>query len=148
MPDDDFTIQDFTIHDAEHVLEGATGPDEVSVPEGDSGILATQPTDPNFLKIILDGNSITIAFNGVEVPDEVCISGYRMQMAKFLDQHPECTVLTFDVTGLKLVPSGMLGLLTSMHKRVRQIEILNPSNDIREVLRVSKLNTLFKIRQS
>jgi hypothetical protein len=143
MPDDDFAI-----HDPEQVLEGTPSTGDVPVPEGDSGILVTQPTDPHLLKVSRQGSSITIAFNGVDVPDEVCIAGYRVQVAKLLDQYPDCNVLTFDLTGLKLLPSGMLGLLASLHKRVHQIEVLNPSKDIQEALRVTKLNTLVKIRQS
>jgi hypothetical protein len=143
MPDNE---EDFTIHDPQHVLDGAEGED--AVPEGDSGILATQPADPNLLKITRNGDTIVIGFNGVTVPDEVCIAGYRTQVTELLDQRPECKVLTFDVTGLKLLPSGMLGLLASLKKRVREIEVLNPSKDIQEALRVTRLNTLLKIRES
>jgi anti-sigma B factor antagonist len=141
MPDDD---EDFTIHDPQHVLDGPPGD---AVPEGDSGILATQPADPNLLRIVRHGNSIVIGFNGVDVPDEVCIAGYRTQVTELLEKHPECKVLTFDVTGLKLLPSGMLGLLASLKKRVEQIEVLNPSRDIKEALRVTRLNTLLKVRE-
>jgi len=106
MPDDE---DDFTIHDPQHVLEGPPTPGENPVPEGDSGILAAKPADPNLLSITRQGNSIVIGFNGVDVPDEVCIAGYRTQVAELLDNHPDCKVLTFDVTGVKLLPSGMLG---------------------------------------
>jgi hypothetical protein len=41
----------------------------------------------------------------------------------------------------------MLGLLASLKKRVEHIEVLNPSVDIQEALRVTRLNTLLKVRQ-
>jgi len=145
MPDDD---EDFTIHDPQHVLEGSPLPGGDPVPEGDSGILATGPADPNLLSVTCQGDCIVIGFNNVDVPDEVCIAGYRQQVTELLDKHPECKVLTFDVTGVKLLPSGMLGLLASLKKRLHQIEVLNPSKDIQEALRVTRLNTLLKVRTS
>jgi hypothetical protein len=144
MPDD----EDFTINDPQHVLDGETAAGEDDVPTGDSGVLVAQPTDPNLLKFTEDGATITIGFNRVDIPDEVCIAGYREQIFAVLDQHPDCRVLTFDVTGIKLLPSGMLGLLASLKKRVPEIEVLNPARDVREAMRVTKLTTLFKIRDA
>jgi anti-sigma B factor antagonist len=144
MPDD----EDFTINDPQHVLDGTNAAGEDDVPSGDSGVLVSQPTDPNLLKITRDGTSITIGFNRLDVPDEVCIAGYRQQVFDLLERNPDCTLLTFDVTGIHLLPSGMLGLLASLKKRVGNIEILNPARDVREALRVTRLNTLFKIRET
>jgi hypothetical protein len=143
MPDDD---EDFTINDPQHVLEEAPG--ETEIPTGDSGVLATQPTDPNLLRIDRNGDAIVIGFNRVDIPDEVCIAGYREQLFQLLDRNPDCKALTFDVTGIKLLPSGMLGLLASLKKRVGNIEVLNPSRDVYEALRVTRLTTLLKIRNT
>jgi len=144
MPDD----EDFTINDPQHVLDGSPESGDTAVPDGDSGVLATQPSDPHLLKISCHGPSITIGFNRVDLPDEVCIASYREQVFQLLDKHPECQSLTFDVTGIKMMPSGMLGLLASLKKRVNDIEVLNPSRDVREALRVTRLNTLFKVRDA
>jgi anti-sigma B factor antagonist len=144
MPDD----EDFTINDPQHVLDGTNAAGVDDVPDGDSGVLQTQPADPNLLRITRDGASITIGFNRLDVPDEVCIAGYRQQVFDLLDQNPDCKLLTFDVTGIHLLPSGMLGLLASLKKRVPNIEVLNPARDVREALRVTRLNTLFKIRET
>jgi anti-sigma B factor antagonist len=144
MPDED----DFSINDPQHVLDGTNAAGEDEIPTGDSGVLVVQPTDPNLLKITRDGSSITIGFNRIDVPDEVCIAGYRQQIFDLLERNPECKLLTFDVTGIHLLPSGMLGLLASLKKRVSHIEVLNPARDVREALRVTRLNTLFTIRET
>jgi anti-sigma B factor antagonist len=144
MPDD----EDFTINDPQHVLDGTNAAGEDEIPSGDSGVLVAQPTDPNLLKITKDGTTLTIGFNRVDVPDEVCIAGYRQQVFDLLENNPDCKVLTFDVTGIHLLPSGMLGLLASLKKRVGNIEVLNPARDVREALRVTRLNTLFTIRET
>jgi hypothetical protein len=143
MPDDD---EDFTINDPQHVLEEAPG--ETEIPTGDSGVLVSQPTDPNLLRITQNGSEIVIGFNRVDIPDEVCIAGYRDQLLQLLDRNAECRSLTFDVSGIKLLPSGMLGLLASLKKRVGNIEVLNPSRDVLEALRVTRLTTIFKIRNT
>jgi hypothetical protein len=144
MPND----EDFTINDPQHVLDGTNAAGVDDVPSGDSGVLVVQPIDPNLLRITHDGTSITIGFNRLDVPDEVSIAGYRQQIFDLLEQNPDCKLLTFDVTGIHLLPSGMLGLLASLKKRVGNIEVLNPARDVREALRVTRLNTLFKIRES
>ncbi len=83
-------------------------------PEGDSGHSDSLPAaDPNLLKITRTGDAIVIGFNRQDVPDEVCIASYREQLLQLLAAHPDCQVLTFDLTGVKLLPSGMLGLLAS-----------------------------------
>lgn len=139
--------EDFTIQDPQHVLEGPLKGGD-GVPQGDSDIMTLPPPDPNLLKITRDGDSLVIGFNRTDVPDEVCIAGYREQLMKLLETHIDCKVITFDVTGVKMLPSGMLGLLASLKKRIRDIEVLNPSKDVAEALRVTKLNTLLKIRTS
>jgi hypothetical protein len=144
MPDDD----DFTINDPQHVFDDTGAMSDGEITAGDSGVLVAQPADPNLLKITRDGDSLTIGFTCGDIPDEVCIAGYRDQVLHALDEHPDCGRLTFDVTQIKMLPSGMLGLLATVKKRGREVDILNPSKDIQEVLRVTRLNTLFKIRHA
>ena len=56
-------------------------------------------------------------------------------------------VLAFDLSGVQLVPSGMLGVLSSLSQRVERLEIYNPSPDVREVLRITRLERLFDIKE-
>lgn len=144
MPDDD----DFTINDPQNVLDETPSMSNADIAAGDSGVLVTQPADPNLLRITREGSILTIGFNRADVPDEVSIASYRNQVLHSLDEYPDCRRLTFDVTQIKMLPSGMLGLLASVKKRGREVEILNPSKDIQEALRVTRLNTLFKIRHA
>jgi hypothetical protein len=113
--------------------------------ESDSGVLVAGAADPTLLSFTRDGSRVVVGFNSTDVPDEVCVAAYRTQLLKFV-QESECTVLTFDLTGIKILPSGMLGLLVTLKKRGLEIELLNPIADIVEVLRITKLNSLFKVR--
>ena len=55
-------------------------------------------------------------------------------------------MLAFDLTGVKLIPSGMLGVLTSLRSQVERLELYNPSVDVREVLHMTRLEQLFEIK--
>ncbi|MDP1798663.1 MAG: STAS domain-containing protein [Planctomycetaceae bacterium] len=120
--------------------------DEPHVPgEGDSspnGAVAV----PGVLRVYQTGPLTVVGFAGQDVPDEVCIAGYRDQLFKLIEEH-HCTVLAFDLTGVVLVPSGMLGVLISLRKRLERVELYNPSKDVLEVLEMTKLISLFEIRE-
>lgn len=113
--------------------------------ESDSGVLVAGPADPNLLNLVRDGERVIVGFNSNDVPDEVCVAAYRAQLLKFV-QESDCKVLTFDCSGVKILPSGMLGLLVTLKKRGIEIELLNPIPDIVEVLRITKLNSLFTVK--
>ena len=61
---------------------------------------------------------------------------------------PVCQIVIVDLTGVRIVLSGMLGLLVSARNRGREVELLNPSSDVQEILRTTKLDTFFLIRGS
>ncbi len=101
---------------------------------------------PGVLNVYQTGPLTVVGFAGQDVPDEVCIAAYRDQLFKLIEE-ADCKVLAFDLTGVVLVPSGMLGVLVSLRKRLERVELYNPSADVREVLEMTKLITLFEIRQ-
>lgn len=101
---------------------------------------------PGVLKVYQTGPLTVVGFGGQDVPDEVCIAGYRDQLFKLIEDH-QCKVLAFDLTGVVLVPSGMIGVLISLRKRLDRVELYNPSKDVRDVLEMTKLISLFDIRE-
>ena len=100
---------------------------------------------PGVLKIYKTGELTVVGFGGTDVPDEVCVAEYREELLKLIEEQ-RCKVLAFDLDGVKLIPSGMLGLLISLKKRGLEIELYNPSPDILEVLEVTRLGDQFVIR--
>ena len=108
--------------------------------------LGDLPEDPAVLKIYQTGELTVVGFGGRDVPDEVCIAAYRTQLLDLIAEH-HCKVLAFDLTGVQLVPSGMLGVLTSIRQRVDRLEIYNPSPDVKDVLTLTKLDRLFDIKE-
>lgn len=141
MPDE----EDFVLSDSEHVMDelqrGAA-----EVPTGDSGILDAQVADPNLLTITRDGPCTIIGFRHKSFPDEMSIAAYRDQVYRLLED-PECKVIKFDVAGVKLFPSGMLGLLVSVRNRGCEVEVINAAPEVLETLKITKLDTLLTVRR-
>lgn len=102
--------------------------------------------DPNVLRVYQTGELTVVGFGGKDVPDEVCIAAYRQQLFDMVEQYGT-KVLAFDLSGVVLVPSGMLGVLSSLRQRVERLEIFNASPDVREVLRMTRLERLFDIKE-
>lgn len=111
----------------------------------DSSMNMMVQKDPNVLKVYQTGEFTVVGFGGKDVPDEVCVAIYRDQLAKLIEDY-RCKVLGFDMTGVVLVPSGMLGILTSLRKKVDRLVIYNPSPDVREVLHLSRIEQMFDIK--
>ncbi|WP_390620937.1 STAS domain-containing protein [Gimesia maris] len=57
----------------------------------------------------------------------------------------QCETLALDLTGVKLIPSGMLGLLSSIRDLGIEIHLYNPSEDIREVLEITRMNQFMQL---
>jgi anti-sigma B factor antagonist len=70
----------------------------------------------------------------------------RKEIVQLLELH-RCTTLAFDLTGVKYIPSGMLGLLASLRRMEIEVHLYNPSSDVREVLKITGLNRLFRVHE-
>lgn len=120
--------------------------DEHGTSPGDSALKINELKDPNVLRIYQTGELTVVGFGGKDVPNEVCIAAYRDQLFQLIAEH-HCKVIAFDLTGVTLVPSGMLGVLISLRSKVERVEIYNPSVDVREVLHMTRLEQLFDIKE-
>ncbi len=119
--------------------------DDHDFAEDDSAIQRDLGHDASVLKVYETGPVTVVGFAGVDVPDEVCIAGYRDQLLSLVKQHGT-QVLAFDLTGVKLIPSGMLGVLVTLRKKVERVELYNASEDVRGVLQLTNLVTLFDLK--
>ncbi len=78
-------------------------------------------------------------FGGKDILDTFSVKDIRAEILELIKEH-QCETLAIDLTGVKLIPSGMLGLLASMRDLDIDLHLYNPSDDIREVLEITKLN--------
>jgi anti-anti-sigma factor len=67
---------------------------------------------------------------------------------KDLIRRNNCKTLALDLTGVMMMQSDVLGMLVALHNDGVAIELLNPSEEVRAVLAVTRLDTILKIRGS
>ena len=98
------------------------------------------------LNVYSVGATTVVGFGGRDVLDNVNLAVCREELVELIRRH-EVQVLAFDLTGVILVPSGLLGLLASMRHEGVEVHIYNPSDDVREVLDVTHLDELMPIHE-
>jgi anti-anti-sigma factor len=98
------------------------------------------------LEVSRNGDVTVIRFGDREILDQINLAACREQIAELVKRNQTQT-LAFEMAGVRFIPSGMLGLLASLKDMVAKIQILNPSDDVREVLEVTKLNQVFVVSE-
>lgn len=98
------------------------------------------------LEVYEAGELTVIGFGGREVLDHLNLVECRDEVAELIRNHG-CSTLAFDLTGVRLIPSGLLGLLVSIHRQGVEVHLYNPSEDIREVLELAKLDKMFHLHE-
>lgn len=102
-------------------------------------------TDDGILKVYEVGKLTVLGFGGKDVPTDFSTAAYRDAILRLIAEH-DVETLAFDLTGVQLVPSGMLGVFASLFKSGVKVEIYNPSKDVRDVLAITKLDELLTVR--
>lgn len=106
-------------------------------------------TDDGILKVYSVGETTVLGFDGQDVPSEFNAAHYRAAITDLLVAN-NCNTVAFDLTGVNLVPSGMLGLLVSLKQLdglSPTVQVFNPSKDVEEVLQITKLNTFIEVHK-
>lgn len=106
-------------------------------------------TDDGILQVYSVGTTTVLGFGGQDVPSEFNAAHYRAAITDLLLAN-KSEVVAFDLTGVKLLPSGMLGLLASLRQLdglSPRVQVFNPSDDVKEVLQITKLNTMIEVHE-
>jgi anti-anti-sigma factor len=98
------------------------------------------------LQVYQAGPTTVVGFGGRDLLDDVNLAECRERMLSIIDEH-KCHVLAFDMTGVKLIPSGLLGLLASIRSHGVEVHIYNPSIDVQEVLEVTNLIRMMPVHR-
>ncbi|TXT34490.1 MAG: hypothetical protein FD138_1661, partial [Planctomycetota bacterium] len=78
------------------------------------------------LEVSQNGDVTIIGFGGREILDQINIASCREQIVELVKQNQSKT-LAFEMSGVRFIPSGMLGLLASLRDTVDRIQIRHPS---------------------
>lgn len=103
-------------------------------------------TPEPIIEVYSSGPTTVVGFGGRDLLDDVNVAACREDLMTIIRDH-QCKVLAFDLTGVVLVPSGLLGLLASMRREGLQIHLYNPSDDVREVLSVTHLDQVMPVHE-
>lgn len=98
------------------------------------------------LEVYEAGELTVVGFGGREVLDRLSLTDCRDELLGLIRDH-ECKSLAFDLTGVRLIPSGMLGMLCSIVRQGVDVHLYNASDDVREVLEITKLDSLFEMHE-
>jgi anti-anti-sigma factor len=92
------------------------------------------------------GPTTVVGFGNREVLENINLVYCRDELVKLLKTSGAST-LAFDLTGVRLIPSGFLGLMASVRSLGVQVHLYNPSADVREVLETTNLDRLMPIHE-
>lgn len=98
------------------------------------------------LEVYEAGSLTVVGFGGREVLDHINVAECRDELVSLIKEN-DCTSLAVDLTGVRLIPSGLLGLLASIHKLGVELHLYNACDDIREVLEITKLDQLIQLHE-
>ena len=98
------------------------------------------------LEVYQPGELTVIGFGGREILDDLNLAECRDDLLELIREH-DCHVLAFDLTGVKLIPIGLLGLLASIRRLDVEVHLYNVSDDIREVLEITKLDQVLELHE-
>ncbi len=98
------------------------------------------------LEVYQSGELTVLGFAGRQIQDHFNMAEYYDQIMDLIQEN-HCQTLAIDLTGVRWIPSGLLGVLMSVHRMSVEVHLYNPSIDIREVLDITKLNRCFRIHE-
>ena len=99
------------------------------------------------LQVYEAGKLTVLGFGGQTLLDQVDLSVCRREITELVEEH-KCETLAFDLAGVAVVPSGLLGLLASLRDLGVEVLLYDPSEDIREVLEVTQLSKIIGIHET
>jgi anti-anti-sigma factor len=98
----------------------------------------------NILEVYQTGELTVVGFGGCEILDQIDLSKCRAEVVALVEKS-KCKTLAFDLAGVRLIPSGMLGLLASLRRMNVEVHLYNPSPDVAEVLEVTRLSEVMPV---
>ena len=127
----------------ESVLSDDEPPDPSS---GDSSVVGGDPPSAaRLLKVYEAGKVTVVGFGGREIPEDHNLAHYRSEIIDLIREH-SCEEFAFDLSGIRFVPSGILGLIASVRNEGVRVSVYNPSPDVREAFQVTQLERVVDLR--
>ena len=98
------------------------------------------------LEVYQAGTLTVLGFEGREFLEDLNLADCRDEIADLIREYG-CKTLAFDLTGVRLISSGLLGIIASTQRGGVEVHLFNPSADIREVLEITKLDKFLHVHE-
>jgi anti-anti-sigma regulatory factor len=99
---------------------------------------------PSFLQISQEGDTTTVAFRTSRVPEDDRFG--ELQEALLALSNENCRRLHFDLSGVRIIPSQLLGLMAWLSRNKVKVSVANASEEIRETLAFTQLDTILDVQ--
>lgn len=100
----------------------------------------------DILHVFAAGPTTIVGFHAQDVLEDINVAECRDEIIALVEEH-STQVICFELSRVRLIPSGMLGLLASLRQMDLEVRILNPSPDVREVLSITNFDKLIAIEE-
>lgn len=100
--------------------------------------------DGSMLEVHDPGEVTVVGFRGEKFLGAMAVQTCRRELKRIVDEHRP-KVIQFDLTGVVLITSEMLNFLVSLRKQGLDIALYNPSEDVRAVMDITRLDTVFEL---
>lgn len=98
------------------------------------------------LEVYQSGPLTVVGFGGREIVDQFNLAEYRDELLGLMESHG-CHALAIDLTGVQILPSGLLGILASLHRNGVKVSLFNACDTIREVLEITHLDQILQLHE-
>ncbi len=96
------------------------------------------------LEVYHAGELTVLGFGGREILYDLNLAECRDEIADLVREN-NCQALAFDLTGVYTIPSGLVGILTCLVRQGLEIHLYNASEDVREVLEITKVDCFLQM---
>ena len=100
----------------------------------------------DILQVLAAGPTTIVAFRPTDVLEDINVAECRDEVIQLVQDHGT-EIICFELSRVRLIPSGMLGLLASLRQMDLEVRVLNPSPDVRDVLSITNFDKLIAIEE-
>jgi hypothetical protein len=96
------------------------------------------------IHVTQNGPTTIIGFDIHRVPEDERFTQVQDEVMRLFHDH--CRKLAFDLTGVRVIPSQLLGLMAWLCRNKVEVSVYNASDEIRETLAFTQLDTIIDVR--
>ena len=120
--------------------------DDSDIRVGDSGVFRRSADGANLCEVYEAGKLTVIGFEGRNVPSDFWLGQYNSEFLRMVEEY-NCEELAVDLTGVEFIPTGLLGLISSLRQNGVMVSLYNPSPDVCAVLKAVELDGIIPTHQ-